>query len=89
MEISLEYTRPTLGKDRIIFIPEMHIVAEAGKIKENGNFEFNVLNGGWRGKYQAETNSVFLPKERQIKPVTILYLDTNKMPPDLKSEWYL
>lgn len=89
MSISLEYTRPTLGKDRIIHIPEMNIVAKAGKISENGNFKFDTLNGGCGGSYEAETNSVYIRSEHKIRPVTILYLDTEKMPPDLKSEWYL
>lgn len=89
MDISLEYTRPTLGKERIVYIPEMEIVVRAGKIQENGNFKFDTINGGWGGSYEAETNSVYIRGEHKIKPVTILYLDLDKMPPDLKSEWYL
>ena len=89
MSISLEYTRPTLGKDRIIYIPEMNIVAKAGKIAGNGNFRFFPINANWSGSFEAATNAVFMRGDHKIKPVTILYLDTEKMPPGLKSEWYL
>lgn len=83
------YTRETLGANRIIYIPEMHVVAKVGRINEYGGFEFEVLNGAWIGRYEASTKSVIIHKQHEIKPVTILYLDTEKMPPDLKSEWYL
>ena len=90
MSISLEYSRPTPNEDKVFHIPEMHIVGMVdGKISESGSFKFCVLNGGYGGRYEAETNSVFIRKEHQIKPVTIMWLDTDRMPPDLKSEWYL
>lgn len=89
MEIPLEYARPTPGKDRVLYIPEMHFVGKAMLISANGNIRINGINGGCNGYYEAETSSVIIRGKHEIKPVTILWLDTDKMPPDLKSEWYL
>ena len=88
--ISLEHTRPTPGPDKYFHIPEMLIVGKVvGKIADDGSFKFDVLNGGYGGQYCGENNSVIIRKEHQIKPITLMWLDTEKMPPDLKSEWYL